>query len=87
MQARENRHSVLARDLQMWPVRWRGGGGVGGWRRGGVEEGVDERGEAPPPYLKELDPVLRVGGSGVELRDLSRGEAKPPGYDEGSVRR
>lgn len=86
MQARDNRHSVLARDLQMWLGRRRGGA-VGGWRRGGVEEGVDERREAPPPYLKELDPVHRVGGTGVELRDLSRGEGKPPGYDEGSVRR
>ena len=84
---RDNQQSVLARDLQTWPERR----GTGRWRFGGVEpraeEGVDERGEAPPPYLKEPDPVHRTDGPGMELHDLSRGEAKPPDYDERSARR
>lgn len=86
---RDNQQSVLARDLQTWPERRRGG--AGRWGFGGVEpraeEGVEERGEAPPPYLKEPDPVHRADGPGTELHYLSSGEAKPPNYDEGSARR
>ena len=48
-----------------------------------VEEGLDERGEAPPPYLKEPDPVHHDGREGVELHDMSRHEGKPPDYEAG----
>lgn len=89
MHLRDNQQSVLARDLQTRPEGRRGG--AGRWRFGGVEpraeEGVDERGEAPPPYIKEPDPVHRTDGPGMELHHLPRGEAKPPNYDEGSARR
>jgi len=85
---RSNQHSVLARDVEMWPGTRRG---IGRWRFGGAEpraaEGLNERGEAPPPYLKEPNPVHHIDGPGMELHDLSRGEAKPPGYDEASARR
>lgn len=89
MHLRNNQQSALARDLETWPGRRRGGGGR--WRFGGadsrVEEGLDERGEAPPPYLKELDPVHHGSGTEMELQNQSRGEAKPPDYEEGSARR
>ena len=50
------------------------------WRSGAVteprrEEGLNERGEAPPPYI----PAEHAGPSqGFELRDLG---GKPPDYD------
>lgn len=63
---RGRRQSALERDLH---GRWGGGRG----RRDGTEEGVeglDERGEAPPAYVKELEPVHLGGGR------------KPPHYQE-----
>lgn len=85
---RNNQRSILARDLEVWPGR-RVGGGM--WRFNGTEpreqEGLDERGEAPPPYIKQPDPVHQTDGPATELHDLSRSELKPPDYDEGSARR
>ncbi|KAL9128948.1 MAG: hypothetical protein Q9217_002464 [Psora testacea] len=69
----------------------------GRWRRHYVssrdvtlreEEGLNERGEAPPPYLKEPEEVHLNGrerDEDVELRSWNgRGmrEGKPPGYEE-----
>ena len=53
--------------------------------RGGMEEGLDEAGEAPPAYVKVPDRVhLGRGGEeeeeGVELRGMG---VKPPEYEEG----
>ncbi|KAL8980134.1 MAG: hypothetical protein Q9177_005963 [Variospora cf. flavescens] len=57
------------------------------------EEGLDERGEAPPPYVpKEPEPAYTRGvqrndgltaGSEIPLRDLSGFDRKPPDYNEG----
>ncbi|MCJ1450915.1 hypothetical protein MMC28_001249 [Mycoblastus sanguinarius] len=90
---RYNQQTALARDLETWPGRRRG---VGRWRFAGmgghetrVEEGLDERGEAPPPYLAKPEPVHHgvpeiVGEEeGTELRHM---EGKPPDYQEGPTR-
>ncbi len=55
-----------------------------------MEEGLNERGEAPPPYVPRVpaEAVIRDDGveRGVPLRDL--GERKPPDYHpEGSIPR
>jgi len=52
--SRNSGHNALARDLEGWmgDRRW----GQGGWGSGNGqrrEEGLDERGEAPPPYMPE----------------------------------
>ncbi|KAL8644759.1 MAG: hypothetical protein Q9210_007091 [Variospora velana] len=56
------------------------------------EEGLDERGEAPPPYIpKEPEPAHTGGaqwsglpaGSEIPLRDLGGFDRKPPDYNEG----
>lgn len=55
------------------------------------EEGLNERGEAPPPYVpKEPEPAYtgpggeRAGlGNDIPLQDLTRSDQKPPDYDEG----
>ena len=59
------------------------------------EEGLNERGEAPPPYMpKEPEQALfsesgQRGrtGQAVPLQDMVREEHKPPDYDEGSSAR
>jgi len=65
--------------------------------RGAREEGLDERGEAPPPYVPGSKPpsirsadgvpaaqnAAHVEGEGVELGDMSRILApQPPDYNE-----
>jgi len=65
--------------------------------RSDVEEGLDERGEAPPPYVPGTKPPSlrsmdrerrssassqRIVGEVVELRPLSGEVGHPPGYDE-----
>ena len=86
--SRSVQQSALAQDLRTWPTGSRGGRwrfGAGEVRR---EEGLDERGEAPPPYLKEPDRVYHeTGAEGMELHVLSRAEGKPPDYEEGHSRR
>ncbi|KAL8682028.1 MAG: hypothetical protein Q9186_001904 [Xanthomendoza sp. 1 TL-2023] len=94
-QRRQNGQRALARDLE----RWGGGGpwGPGRFRMPRTtngtrqptrrEEGLDERGEAPPPYIPK-EPERAFAGDGVvreiPLQDLSRMDHKPPDYDEGS---
>lgn len=84
---RNNQQSALARDLETWPGRMR----AGRWRHGAAHdacpgEGLDERGEAPPAYVKEPDRAYLEGREGVELRDLESSEGKPPDYESGPVR-
>ncbi|KAI4178257.1 MAG: hypothetical protein L6R41_008468 [Letrouitia leprolyta] len=94
--SRRNGQQALARDLERWP-------GSGPWGPGRFrmprssprqprrEEGLNERGEAPPPYVpKELEPAYtgpasdRAGlGNDIPLQDLTRPDQKPPDYDEG----
>ncbi|KAL8992456.1 MAG: hypothetical protein Q9188_007578 [Gyalolechia gomerana] len=96
LQSRRNGQRALARDLERWP-------GSGPWGPGRFrmprssarqprrEEGLDERGEAPPPYVpKEPEPAYtgprgdRPGlGNDIPLQDLTRPDQKPPDYEEG----
>ena len=82
---RDNQQSALARDVETWPGRRRGVGAR--WRNAGeepaAEEGLDERGEAPPPYLKEPEPAHLDAREGVELHNMPAQEGKPPDYDAG----
>ncbi len=75
---RSGGQTALARDLETRP---------GGGRQIGREEGLDERGEAPPPYVpKELEAAV-LRGEAVELDGGSREEMKPPDYQEIAHRR
>ncbi|KAL8931779.1 MAG: hypothetical protein Q9211_006739 [Gyalolechia sp. 1 TL-2023] len=96
LQSRRNGQRALARDLERWP-------GSGPWGPGRFrmprssprqprrEEGLDERGEAPPPYIpKEPEPAYAGPGGGsagpgndIPLQDLTRSDHKPPDYEEG----
>ena len=93
LQSRRNGQRALARDLERW-------GGGGPWAPGRFrlprtsprqprrEEGLDERGEAPPPYVpKEPEPAYNGSGSAVghdiPLQDIHRPDQKPPDYEEG----
>ncbi|KAL8858991.1 MAG: hypothetical protein Q9178_004472 [Gyalolechia marmorata] len=95
-QRRQNGQRALARDLE----RWGGGGPWGpgrfrmprssGTRQPRREEGLDESGEAPPPYVpKEPEPAYTraQGGSpgpgNIQLHDMNAMDHKPPDYDEG----
>lgn len=72
--------TALARDLEGWP----GARSRRGTASSDRQEGLDERGEAPPPYAHKMpeEAVLREGGErGVPLRELE--ERKPPDYEEG----
>ena len=48
-----------------------------------VEEGLDERGEAPPPYIAPPKLTYRTDtrDQRVELRNMEREQAKPPDYE------
>ncbi|KAF2193711.1 hypothetical protein K469DRAFT_745205 [Zopfia rhizophila CBS 207.26] len=98
-QLRLSGQNALARDLDGWvnTRRWM----HGGWRHNHTaafvrrEEGLDERGEAPPPYEPKAD---TAGGQGdaqpvqdsaseltVPLRTLQRDDierSRPPEYQE-----
>jgi hypothetical protein len=102
---RSNSQRALARDVEGFRRFGRTMGRTGlGWptsttqrNRNDVEEGLDERGEAPPPYvpgtkppsLRSVDRERRdstnsehVLEEAVELRHLSGGAEHPPGYHE-----
>lgn len=75
--------SALARDLEGWPG-WRRGRWAGGDRE--RLEGLNERGEAPPPYMPRMpqEAIVREDVErGVPLQNL--GETKPPDYHPGAV--
>ncbi|KAI4211436.1 MAG: hypothetical protein LQ351_005738 [Letrouitia transgressa] len=93
-QSRLNGQNALARDLERW------GGGPWGpprfrfprqtARHPRREEGLNERGEAPPPYIpKEPEQALfsESGHHGnpqaIPLRDMVGEQQKPPDYEEG----
>ena len=89
MTMRRQSQRALARDVEGWRNRFRG---AGNRVEEGRIEGLDERGEAPPPYKEGgKPPSLRSvhvdgsAGAGVELRRVSvDGRREPPGYDEAS---
>lgn len=79
------RQLLLARDMQAWTGarRWV----HTRWRSEPRVEGLDERGEAPPPYLPERPAETHAasGSRGTEgpipLQDMH----KPPDYEEGTI--
>lgn len=95
-QMRLSGHNALARDMEGWvnTRRWF----HGAWRHNEAaafvrrEEGLNEHGEAPPPYEPKSDAVAvqnaaeprdRESGLAIPLRTLSRDHiepASPPGY-------
>lgn len=103
---RSNSQRALARDVEGFRRFGRGRNGLG-WptstpprHRRDVEEGLDERGEAPPPYVpgtkppslrtveRETRPSTNSGhaeGEAVEMRRMSREVEHPPGYNDHSV--
>jgi hypothetical protein len=69
---------ALARDLEGWAGARRSAGN--GRRR---EEGLDEDGEAPPPYQGKSEVEMGAGEVAVPLGVVVRdgnGEVRPPGY-------
>lgn len=73
----DNREHALHRDLDRWGDDHRG---WYGYRRGFLrlsrrEEGLDERGEAPPPYMPDQPPPAVL-----PLDSLSPDHRKPPKY-------
>nr|POE59797.1 hypothetical protein CFP56_74368 [Quercus suber] len=88
------RESALASDLSAWdPAGQRRRYRQGRWRSAEAsrEEGLNEHGEAPPPYIpksQEEDQVSReptgAAGPAVPMQTLSREDAglKPPDYTE-----
>ena len=81
---RSTGQNALARDLEGWAGarRWAGGR----WRGGGRDEieGLDERGEAPPPYMPKVPERAVIGNGGehgIPLRGLGE-QRKPPDYQE-----
>ena len=90
--SQHNRQSALARDLEGMPGsrRWTNGR-FGFQREPAPEEGLDERGFAPPPYMPappdatvHPDATHNEPGAGqaILLQDISGQEPKPPDYDE-----
>jgi len=99
---RSNSQRALARDVEGFRTRLRGRTGLG-WNNGptqrnrsDLEEGLDERGEAPPPYVPGTKPPslrsVDVGrpstssehrvGEAVELRAMSGDVEHPPDYHD-----
>ena len=94
VQSRYNGQSALARDLEGMPGgrRWVNGR-FGFPREPTPEEGLDERGQAPPPYMPAspeaaVHPTVthsepRAGsGLAIPLQNLSGEGQKPPNYQE-----
>jgi hypothetical protein len=96
---RSNGRHALARDVEGWRSLF-GVGRIGGSSNDihstGIEEGLDERGEAPPPYAPGSKPLsVRIedlrrqstsssGVGNVDLGTRSRDGIRLPGYHEHS---
>lgn len=63
-----NGNTIIQRQPRATQSRW-------AWANTRSQEGLNELGEAPPPYLGPKDGE----GDGTELRDLEAG-ARPPAY-------
>lgn len=99
-QLRRSGHDALARDMEGWVNAWRWFNGT--WRPYQTrtlsrrEEGLNEHGEAPPPYQPKDDVAVTEGtlhnsvvNLPIPLRALSRDEVdvgRPPEYRE-TIRR
>lgn len=83
---RNSRGSALERDVGTYDARARRRYWQGRWRSTDYsrEEGLNEHGEAPPPYMpKTTDEQANPNGLAVPMQTLSRDEAglnKPPDY-------
>ena len=93
LQYRNSRQDALAQDVQSWGRRYRSSG-PGRWRMPGMreprpEEGLNDRGEAPPPYMPNEPEIAHTRPNGeaqrqsMELRDIRGEEMKPPEYRQG----
>lgn len=90
LMVRNGRESALERDLDAWdPARSRRRYWQGGWRSNEEQhvEGLNEHGEAPPPYMPkarddEEGTASRANEPAVPMQTLSREQAglKPPEY-------
>lgn len=93
---RTNRQDALERDLE----GWQGGRywGHGRWRTSPAndprpEEGLDERGLPPPPYIPAVPKPTHPGTShhdggaepAIPLQELHNNDQKPPDYNERSI--
>jgi hypothetical protein len=101
-QLRSHGQRALARDVEGFRARlgrgWPGAGNASVNTIDGRDEGLDERGEAPPPYVPgSRPPSLRsrhearpspgsenTPGGELELRNMNdiRAPKEPPGYHE-----
>jgi hypothetical protein len=96
---RSHGQHALARDVEGWRSRFgvgRAGRSSSALHDTGREEGLDERGEAPPPYVPGSKPpsirtgdgrrpsvsTRQVGAEDVEMGHVSRDGNGPPGYHE-----
>jgi hypothetical protein len=95
LQLQNNREDALNRDVHRYDRYGNNRGwipyyghGRGFMRHPRREEGLDERGEAPPPYMPDRPPpaAFRDGGvchdhmRGVPLQDIPSDQRKPPDY-------
>ncbi|MCJ1340427.1 hypothetical protein MMC09_005723 [Bachmanniomyces sp. S44760] len=74
-------HRASARLQTMgWPTRGHGSGRHG---RHSLEEGLDELGQAPPPYVPGQPPpvVYTEHGRSIPLHDMPHDTGKPPEYE------
>lgn len=85
---RSTGQNALAQDLEGWPGarRWVGGNWGGRSRENRREDGLNEQGEAPPPYMPKEpeEAVVRAEGigGGIMLREIRGEDRKPPDYHE-----
>jgi hypothetical protein len=91
-QLRRGGHEALERDIEGWAGTRRFMHGRYGQTpilaRSRAQEGLNENGEAPPPYEPKSDAAV-VAEPAVPLRTLSRNEIDrtgPPGYSADTVR-
>lgn len=92
---RSNGQRALAQDVEGWRGRLRAGRVMRSSPTSYPDEGLDERGEAPPPYVPGSKPPS-IGATDerrsslgsrhtmedVELGDMSRNRHDPPSYDQ-----
>jgi len=84
---RNSGQNALARDLDGWTNtrRWVHGRHWRSDSRNSREDGLNELGEAPPPYVPAAKTATETGSTEelqVPLRTLSRNGERPPGYGE-----
>ena len=88
--ARRRQQDALAADLERWPGNgrerrvWRNEPRTGRWyglRPVRAQEGLNERGEAPPAYVAKPDPTHSPVGPASTRPEWIEVSGKPPNYD------